>query len=133
MFREQLIEDRNRHMNRLHREMRIYFPEYKDAFARIDDAFCMEILKEAPFPEDILRLGAEGLREIWQKAELKGRGYGRVAEIVRYAEMSIGLKNGTAAGKKAVRWFAKKIKKLDEELEKVENRLNEKCMEIRLY
>ncbi len=32
MFREQLTEDRNRNMNRLHREMKIYFPEYKDAF-----------------------------------------------------------------------------------------------------
>ena len=39
MFREQLMEDRNRHMNRLHREMKIYFPEYKDAFGKIDGAF----------------------------------------------------------------------------------------------
>lgn len=34
MFREQLMEDRNRNMNRLHREMKIYFPEYKDAFGK---------------------------------------------------------------------------------------------------
>lgn len=103
MFREQLTEDRNRNMNRLHREMKIYFPEYKDAFGKIDGAFCMAVLKEAPFPEDILRLGIEGIREIWHEAKLRGRGYSRAAEIVKYAEMSIGLKEGTAAGKEAVR------------------------------
>ena len=130
MFREQLTEDRNRNMNRLHREMKIYFPEYKDAFGKIDGAFCMAVLKEAPFPEDILRLGTEGLREIWHEAKLRGRGYSRAAEIVKYAEKSIGLKEGTAAGKEAVRWFAEKIMELNEELEKTENSLSEKCKEI---
>lgn len=130
MFREQLTEDRNRNMNRLHREMKIYFPEYKDAFGKVDGTFCMEVLKEAPFPEDILRLGIEGIREIWHKAKLRGRGYSRAAEIVKYAETSIGLKDGTAAGKEAVRWFAEKIMELDEELAGIENRLNEKCKEI---
>ena len=130
MFREQLTEDRNRSMNRLHREMKIYFPEYKDAFGKVDGTFCMEVLKEAPFPEDILRLGIEGIREIWHKAKLRGRGYSRAAEIVKYAETSIGLKDGTAAGKEAVRWFAEKIMELDEELAGIENRLNEKCKEI---
>ena len=96
-------------MNRLHREMKIYFPEYKDAFGKIDGAFCIEVLKEAPFPEDILRLGIEGIREIWHKAKLRGRGYSRAAEIVKYAETSIGLKDDTAAGKEAVRWFVEKI------------------------
>ena len=120
MFREQLMEDRNRNMNRLHREMKIYFPEYKDAFGKVDGAFCMEVLKEAPFPEDILGLGIEGIREIWHKAKLRGRGYRRAVEIVKYAETSIGLKDGTAAGKEAVRWFAEKIMELDEELAGIE-------------
>lgn len=115
MFREQLTEDRNRSMNRLHREMKIYFPEYKDAFGKIDGAFCMAVLKEAPFPEDILKLGGEGIREIWHQAKLRGRGYSRAAEIVKYAETSIGLKDGTAAGREVVRWFTEKIMELDED------------------
>ena len=130
MFREQLTEDRNRSMDRLHREMKIYFPEYKDAFGKIDGAFCMAVLKEAPFPEDILKLGGEGIREIWHQAKLRGRGYSREAEIVKYAETSIGLKDGTSAGREAVRWFAEKIMELDEELAEIENKLNEKCREI---
>lgn len=34
MFRDQLTEDRIRNINRLHRELKIYFPEYMDAFGK---------------------------------------------------------------------------------------------------
>lgn len=43
MFRDQLTEDRIRHINRLHRELKIYFPEYMDAFGKIDGAFALEV------------------------------------------------------------------------------------------
>ena len=39
MFRDQLQGDRIRNFNRLHREMKIYFPEYKDAFGKVDGTF----------------------------------------------------------------------------------------------
>ena len=130
MFRDQLTGDRNRDINRLHREMKIYFPEYKDAFGKVDGAFCMELLKKAPFPEDITRLGAGGIRDIWHAAKLRGRGYSRADGIVKYAEESVGLKEGTDAGREAVRWFAEKISGLDEQLKKIEQQLNQKCREI---
>ena len=41
MFRDQLTEDRIRHINRLHRELKIYFPEYMEAFGKIDGAFAL--------------------------------------------------------------------------------------------
>ncbi len=53
MFRDQLNEDRIQNLNRLHREMKIYFPEYKDAFGKIDGAFSLELLKAAPFPDEL--------------------------------------------------------------------------------
>ncbi len=90
MFRDQLNEDRIRHINRLHREMKIYFPEYKDAFGKVDGAFCMEVLKEAPFPDDIIRLGEEGLRDIWHTAKLRGRDYSRAKEIIACTYLGIG-------------------------------------------
>lgn len=41
MLRDQVNEDRIRDLNRLHREMKIYFPEYKNAFGKIDRVFCL--------------------------------------------------------------------------------------------
>lgn len=75
MFRDQLNEDRIRNLNRLHREMKIYFPEYKDAFGKIDGAFSLELLKEAPFPDELVALGTEGMKQIWHEAKLRVRGY----------------------------------------------------------
>ncbi len=83
MLRDQLTEDRTRNTNRLHREMKIYFPEYRDAFGKVDGSFTLEILKAAPFPEDIVKLGVDGLKDIWHSAKLRGRGYSRAEQIVR--------------------------------------------------
>lgn len=130
MFRDQLNEDRTRNLNRLHREMKIYFPEYKDAFGRVGGPFCLEVLRVAPLPEELIRLGEEGIRKIWQGAKLRGRGYNRSAEILKYAKSSIGLKHGTCAGSQAVRWFVEQIIEQEKQLAMVETMMNQKCMEI---
>jgi transposase len=130
MFREQLNEDRIRFLNRLHREMKIYFPEYKDALGKVDGAFSMELLRKAPFPEDLLLLGNDGIRQIWHNAKLRGRGYSRSEEILKYARESVGMKDGADASKTAVKWFVERIIELDEQLSDIENQLNQKCKEI---
>lgn len=130
MFRDQLNEDRIRSLNRLHREMKIYFPEYKDAFGKIDGAFTLEVLKRAPFPEDLAALGADGIKQIWREAKLRGRGYSRAGEILRYARESVGIKDGAAASKTAVKWFVGQVMELDGQLSAIESQLNERCLEI---
>jgi len=130
MFRDQLTEDRIRNINRLHREMKIYFPEYREAFGKLDGAFSIRLLKKAPFPKDILELGEAGIRNIWKEARLRGRGYSKAGEIVRLAKESVGLNDGMEAGKAAVKWFAEKIEELTEQLSDIENRLHQKCREI---
>ena len=130
MFRDQLNEDRTRNINRLHREMKIYFPEYKDAFGKFDGAFCLEVLRKAPFPEDLIAIGKDGIKQIWHDAKLRGRGYNRAGEIMKCAQESVGLKEGIGAGKMAVKWFVERIIELDEQLSEVEKQLNEKCQQI---
>lgn len=130
MFRDQLTEDRVRNINRLHRELKIYFPEYMDAFGKIDGAFTLEVLKVSPIPSEIIALGADGLRNVWRGAKLRGRGYNRVNDIINHAKTSVGLTDGTDAGREAVKWFAEQIMKLDEQLAEVENTFHKKCMEI---
>jgi transposase len=130
MYRDQLIEDRIRQLNRLHREMKIYFPEYKDAFGKIDGAFCLEVLKKAPFPEDIKKLGTDGIKQIWHDAKLRGRGYSKAGEIVRYAAESVGITSGIEASRRKVKWIVDTILSIEKELSEVEEDLKRKCMEI---
>lgn len=130
MLRDQINEDRIRDLNRLHREMKIYFPEYKDAFGKIDGAFCLEVLKVAPFPEDLVTLGAEGIRQIWHEAKLRGRGYVNATSIFENAKKSIGIQDGTESGKLAVKWFVRRMIESNEQLADIESRLHQMCMEI---
>ena len=130
MLREQLTEDRIRNINRLHREMKIGFPEYMGAFGKLDGSFALMVLKKAPFPEDILALKADGLKGIWHEAKLRGRGYSRADHIVRLAAKSVGLKTGTGGSKEAVRCFVEQILYLTEKLDEIEESLHQKCHEI---
>lgn len=130
MFRDQLNEDRIRNKNRLHRELKMNFPEYKEALGKIDGVFTLELLRKAPFPDDLIKLGSEGIRQIWHDAKLRGRGYSRAEEILEYAKKSVGLKEGNESSREAVRWFAEQIIDLEQELEEIEAKLNSKCQEI---
>ena len=130
MFRDQLNEDRIRNLNRLHREMKIYFPEYRDAFGKIDGAFCLEVLRVAPFPDELVTLGTEGIRQIWHDAKLRGRGYANAASIYENAKKSVGIKDGAESSKQAVKWFVNRIIELNEQLSDIEDQLNQKCVKI---
>lgn len=65
--------------------------------------------KKAPFPEDVRKLGRDGIKQIWQEAKLRGRGYANAKTILEQAEKSVGIKDGYEAGKQAVQWFVKQI------------------------
>ncbi len=54
----------------------------------------------------------------------------RAGEILQYAKVSVGIKDGAIAGKAAVKWFVQKILELDAELAVIENQINQKCQEI---
>lgn len=129
-LRDQLMETRIQAMNRLHREMKIYFPEYKDAFGKMDGDFTLEVLRNAPFPDEINRLGEDGLKDLWHKAKLRDAGYRNAGRIIRYAENSVGLDEGNDAAKEAVRWFTEQIVSTHKEPKKIENTLHQKCCEI---
>lgn len=131
MLRDQLMDDRIRTVNRLHRELTIYFPEYKDALGKkIDGSFVLELLKVAPLPQELKEIGAEGIRDIWHRAKLRGRGYGRACEIAQYAEESVGLAEGAESSGMAIRWFAEDIQRLDTRLVDVEKKLQNACTKI---
>lgn len=130
MFHDQLTEDRIRYINRLHRELKIYFPEYVNAFGKPEGTFALELLKVAQIPKDIVMLGEEGIRDVWHNAKLRGRGYNRAKEIVEYAKTSVGVKEGMEAGKSAIKWNVTMIHEIEQELAKVEAELHEKCKKI---
>ena len=89
-LRLQTQEEITRIKNRIARWFSIHFPEIRDVYKNPDSVSGLMILKEAPLPQDIVKLGADGINKIWRDAKLKGAGLKRAKTLLAAAEHSIG-------------------------------------------
>ena len=85
--------------NRIARWFSIYFPNYKDVYGNVGAVSGLMVLKEAPLPEDIVKLGVEGVNRIWRDAKLRGVCLKRARTLVTAAEHSIGSREAQEAAR----------------------------------
>lgn len=85
--------------NRIARWFSIYFPNYKDVYGNVAAASGLMILKVAPLPEDVVRLGVEGVNRIWREAKLRAVGLKRAKSLITAAEHSIGMREAQEAAR----------------------------------
>ena len=85
--------------NRIARWFSIYFPNYKDVYGNVGAVSGLMVLKEAPLPEDIVKLGVDGVNRIWRDAKLKGVGLKRARTLVTAAEHSVGSREAQEAAR----------------------------------
>ncbi len=85
--------------NRIARWFSIYFPNYKDVYGNVGAVSGLMVLKAAPLPEDIVKLGVDGVNRIWRDAKLRGVGLKRAKTLVTAAEHSIGSREAQEAAR----------------------------------
>lgn len=85
--------------NRIARWFSIYFPNYKDVYGNVGAVSGLMVLKVAPLPEDIVKLGVEGVNRIWRDAKLRGVGLKRAKTLVTAAQHSIGSREAQEAAR----------------------------------
>ena len=83
--------------NRMARWFSIYFPEYHGVFRDYEAVSSMMVLRVACTPQAILKLGPEGVNQIWRNAKIRAVGMKRAKTLCEAARMSIGQHNGTQA------------------------------------
>lgn len=98
-LRFQAQEELTRAKNRLARWFSIYFPEYKEVYRDLKAVSGRMVLQMAPLPEDIRKLGVEGVNRIWREAKLRGAGMKRAKTLVTAAEHSVGSKESPEAAR----------------------------------
>ena len=98
-LRFQAQEELTRAKNRLARWFSIYFPEYKEVYRDLKAVSGRMVLQMAPLPEDIRKLGVEGVNRIWREAKLRGAGMKRAKNLVTAAEHSVGSKESPEAAR----------------------------------
>ena len=85
--------------NRIARWFSIYFPNYKDVYGNVGAVSGLMILRVAPLPEDIVKLGVDGVNRIWRDAKLRGVGIKRAKILVEAAEHSVGSRDAQEAAR----------------------------------
>ena len=85
--------------NRIARWFSIYFPNYKDVYRNVGAVSGLMVLKVAPLPEDIVKLGVDGVNRIWRDAKVRGVGLKRAKTLVTAAEHSIGSREAQEAAR----------------------------------
>lgn len=129
-LRFQTQEETTRIKNRLARWFSIYFPEYKDVYGNLDSISGMMVLKEAPLPSDIVKLGADGINKIWREAKLRAVGMKRAKTLVNKAEHSVGSQEAPEAARIELEILLNDYEMYNLRMEELMQTIEEKLQEI---
>ena len=129
-MRFQAQEELTRAKNRIARWFSIYFPEYKDVYRDFKAVSGRIVLQAAPLPEDIRKLGVEGVNRIWRGAKLRGAGMKRAKTLVSAAEHSIGSKEAPEAARIELRNLLNDMDVYASRVEELLGMIEEKLKEI---
>ncbi len=129
-LRFQTQEELTRIKNRLARWFSIYFPEYKGVYGDLKAVSGRMVLKAAPLPEDIIRLGAEGVNQLWRDAKLRGAGMKRAKTLVSAAEHSVGSREAAETARMELKNLLDDMDVYASRLEELLRRIEEKLKEI---
>ena len=116
--------------NKIHRWLSIYFPEYEKIYSVVESKSGFLILKETPLPEDIVKLGSEGIVKRWKQAKLRGVGSDKAKKLEEAAKKSIGCKNITSSARREIEFLIKDYESKQKHLELLNEDLNKLCDEI---
>lgn len=95
--RDRIVKELNAAANQIKRWLKIYFPEYLTVYKNFSAESGLTLLEAAPLPEDVVKLGAEGVNRIWRDKKLRAVGMKRAQTLVEAAQNSIGLDGGNCA------------------------------------
>lgn len=128
--RENLVKERTSILNRLEKIVDITFPERKKVIRKVKNKTSQFLLRAAPFPEDILDKGREWL-EKWICKKSHGY-YGRedAKTLCNSARDTVGIKGGREGFLCELRVLLPELKRVSEEIEKVEGKIKEMLKDI---
>jgi transposase len=129
-LRFQTQEEITRIKNRMSRWFSIYFPEYKDVYGNLDAVSGRMILKEAPLPADIVKLGVDGVNKIWRAARLRAVGRKRAMTLVNKAGHSVGSHEAPEAARVELRILMNDYEMYSLRMEELMQTIEEKLIQI---
>lgn len=106
-----------------------YFPELRNLFSDILGKSSLAILKNCPFPKDILGIGIEKITEILRNATKNRVGIKKACLVYESAENSIGVPVGLDGARYRLNLIIRNLEKIQEEIDAVEILMNKYLFE----
>jgi hypothetical protein len=128
--RHRIVKEINGLKNRIERWLKIYCPEYKEVFKDVYGQGSMLLLREAPLPEDIVLLGAEGINQLWRKAKLRAVGIKRARRLIAVVESSTGRKAGSMMARMEIQMLLEDYERKEAQKTELEEIIEALCNEI---
>lgn len=116
--------------NRIHRWLKIYFPEHETVFGKFDATSSMLVLQEAPLPRDIEKLGVEGINRIWRDNKLRAVGMKRAKSLYEAARKTIGCTEGESSSRMEIKLLLQDYNHKSLQYLAVMDSINGLCMQI---
>lgn len=121
--RENLIKERTSILNRLEKIMDVTFPERREVIKKVGGKTSLYLLKEAPFPEDIIKKGLEWLEEKMWKKSMGHYGHLDAERLYKSAQETVGLKEGREGSTYELRTLLLRLKVLNREINSIETEI----------
>lgn len=125
-----VVKEQTRAKNRIQRWISIYFPEYKGIYTLIDSKGGLMVLKKAATPNEIVKLGVEGIIQIWKEEKLRANGRSKAMKIVTAAINSIGLRDGLESARMEIRDLIEDYELHTKRLEQINDLIKKLCLQI---
>ena len=106
-----------------------YFPELRNLFSDVLGKSSLGILKNCPFPKEILNIGIEKVTEILKKATKNRVGIKKASLVYEAAENSIGIPVGLDGARYRLNLIIRNLEKTQEEIDAIEILMNKYLFE----
>lgn len=128
LTRIEVCKTQNATKNRIRALMDEFFPEFENVFKTfIAGKAALQLLKNFPFPKDLLETSEEKIREILKKSVKKTVGKKKISELLVVARTSVGMNVGIEGAKLRLTVLLENFEQNKKHLEMIE-----KEMEIQL-
>ena len=128
--RESISKSLTANKNKLKRWFATYFPEYMEVFGNLEAKSSLLLLHQACLPEDLVRLGPEGVNRIWRDAKLRAVGMKRATTLVAAAKNSIGQKAGAEGARVELSYLLEDYELKHRQFEEIEKQIEDLCSQI---
>lgn len=125
-FREKLARDKSSLQNQIIVTMDDYFPEVMDKFSTSSSKGLLALLKEYPFPSDVLKAEENKIAELIGKASKRNEtAKVKAREIVEAAKISVGMKDVFEADRLKLKMMLEELEDKIKQIKVIESKMQE--------